>query len=107
GRARSAPPDHRQHSRLRALARLLPAAGGHVLVAGRLGVGGRPVRRAAAELVLRYSHPGLSRPLRRGEGILPPGEVWHPQFVSLSDGAEADDEGRSFAEAEIPVESAL
>ena len=48
GRAQGAPRDDRQRAGVRALARLLPAAGRHVLVAGRLGVDRRADGRAAA-----------------------------------------------------------
>jgi acyl-CoA synthetase (AMP-forming)/AMP-acid ligase II len=70
-----------------------PQARRHVLVAGRLGVDRRPVRRAAAELGLRPADARLSRPLRSGEGLLADGEVRRAERLPLSHRAEDDDEG--------------
>src|SRR5207247_2391708 len=71
----------RQHPRLRALARFLPAGGRRVLVARRLGLGRRPVRRAAARLALRHPAARLSRQVRRGQGVLSDREVRDPEHV--------------------------
>src|SRR5919206_35442 len=70
-----------------------PATGRHVLVAGRLGVGGRPLRCAAAGVVLRLADPRLPRALRCRARLLFAREVRHSQLLSLPHGAQAHDEG--------------
>src|SRR5436309_326903 len=102
--ARGAPAADRESERLRAFARLLSAAGRHLLVASGLGLGRRAVRRAAADLGVRPADPRLSREVRRREGLLPAGEIRHPQCVSLSDRPETDDEGRAGAEKAVSLE---
>ena len=104
GRAEGASRDARQHAGVRALARLPAAEGRHVLVAGRLGVDRRADGRAAAGVAARHADPRLPRPLRRGEGLLPAGEVRHPQLFPVSDRPEADDEGGPQPEAEVPAQ---
>ena len=99
GRADSASRPAGQSAGLRLLARLLPAARRHVLVAGGLGLDRRAVRRAAADAALRPAHPRLSRPVRSGARLPPAGEVRRAQRVPLPHGAEDDAQGGAQATA--------
>ena len=70
GRAARPPRAARPSARLRAAARLLPAAGRPALDAGRLGLGGRPPQRAAAEPAFRRAGRGAEVRQVRSRGGL-------------------------------------
>ncbi len=94
GRADAAAMPARQPAGLRPFARRLPARGRPLLVAGRLGLDRRPHGRAVAGAVLRPADRRLPRAVRSRACARADGEVRGPQFVSVSDGAQDDDEGR-------------
>ena len=64
-----------------------------VLVAGRLGVDGRPHGRAPAHALLRPADRRLPRPLRPGARLRTDREVRDPEHVPVPDRAQDDDEG--------------
>ena len=98
---------HRQPPGIRVLARRLPAGGRPLLVAGRLGVDGRPLGRAHADAAPRAGDPRLPRPLRPGEGLPPPRQVRGAKRLPLPDRAQDDEEGRRPAARAIRPEPAL
>ncbi len=92
-RADAAAMPARKPARLRLLARRVSAAGRHVLVAGRLGVDRRADGRAAADALLRPSHPRVPRSLRVRTCAGAARPLSGDQHVPVSDGAQDDDEG--------------
>src|SRR5882672_11408165 len=97
----------RQSPRVRAFARSFSAGGRPVLVAGGLGLDGRPDGRAAAVALPRDSGARVPRTLRSGKVVLADAKVRRAQQLSLSDRAQGDDEGCAAAGKALPAFAAL
>ena len=90
----------RPSARRRAAALSVPATGRPLLDAGRLGLGRRPARCAAAEPLSRRAGGGAQgREVRSGRSLRADGEGGHPQRLHSADGAAHDARGAQPARA--------